>query len=230
VSPALAGANINLDGVPGAAAGVGGADAVNPQSLDAQFSEDIGLITPASLHLTNVTTGEDVPASYIAVAYDPATFVAHFTFPGYENGELPDGNYQGTVVADQTADVFGNNLAADAPFDFFFVAGDANHDRTIDLTDFTVLAANFNGSDKHFSEGDYNYDAFVDLTDFTILASKFNQPLDPPAAAAAAAVTTAGAATASAPVAQTQNAPVSSFSSNRIVDDVLLTMTRLLIA
>jgi hypothetical protein len=57
--------------------------------------------------------------------------------------------------------------------------GDANLDRTVDLTDFTLLAANFNQSGKIFSQGNFNYDAsgIVDLTDFTLLAAKFNQML-----------------------------------------------------
>ena len=78
-------------------------------------------------------------------------------------------------------------MPADASGTFFVLSGDANHDRSVDLTDFTILAANFNGSDKRFSEGDFNYDTSVDLTDFTILASKFNQTLGPAASAALAA-------------------------------------------
>jgi hypothetical protein len=212
VAPALAGADINLDGIPAGAAALGGADAVNQQSLDVQFSEDLGQITPASLQLMNLTTQELVPASAITVSYDAATFTAHFTFPGYFNGELPDGNYEGTIVAAQTADAFGNALAADATFDFFFVAGDANHDRKIDLTDFTILAANFNGAGKRFSEGDFNYDGHVDLTDFTILASKFNFTL----------ATGDVAAEAATPLGVVRAAPVDEMSSGtRLVEEVL---------
>ena len=81
-------------------------------------------------------------------------------------------------------------------FNFFVLAGDANHDRTVDLTDFTTLAANFNASGKQFSDGDFNYDGTVDLTDFTILASKFNYTLSPANSVAAEAATPLGAATA----------------------------------
>jgi hypothetical protein len=55
--------------------------------------------------------------------------------------------------------------------------GDSNLDGTVDLTDFTYLAANFNGSGKNWLQGDYNYDGNIDLTDFTLLASNFNQAL-----------------------------------------------------
>ena len=55
--------------------------------------------------------------------------------------------------------------------------GDANLDKTVDLTDFTFLASNFNGTGKVWNQGDFNYDGAVDLTDFTLLASNFNQTL-----------------------------------------------------
>ena len=112
---------------------------------------------------------------------------------------LPDGNYHGRIIAGQVDDSFGNALAADAPFNFFFLNGDANHDRAVDLTDFTILAANFNESGRNFSQADFSYDGVVDLTDFTILASRFNQTLNAPAAPAPA-----------------QPAPPSTFSNERI--------------
>src|SRR5205814_10516460 len=55
--------------------------------------------------------------------------------------------------------------------------GDANLSGNVDLTDFTFLAANFNGTSKNWLQGDFNYDDKVDLTDFTFLASNFNKSL-----------------------------------------------------
>jgi autotransporter-associated beta strand protein len=55
--------------------------------------------------------------------------------------------------------------------------GDGNLDGKVDLTDFTFLAANFNGVNKGWLQGDFNYDGTVNLTDFTFLASNFNQSL-----------------------------------------------------
>src|SRR5207248_4087261 len=56
--------------------------------------------------------------------------------------------------------------------------GDANINGTVDLTDFTFLAANFNKTGgAQWLDGDFNYDNNVDLTDFTFLASNFNQTL-----------------------------------------------------
>jgi len=64
-------------------------------------------------------------------------------------------------------------------------AGDANVDRKVDLSDFTALAANFNGTNKLWYQGDFNYDQTVDLSDFTLLASNFNQTMTADAAAPA---------------------------------------------
>ena len=56
-----------------------------------------------------------------------------------------------------------------------FLDGDANLDNHVDLTDFTILAANFNGTGKVWAQADFNGDQKVDLTDFTFLAGNFNK-------------------------------------------------------
>ena len=166
VAPAVVVADINLNGIPVAEAG-------SQQSVDVQFSEDVSLaIEHGWLELTNLTTGQVVPAGNIAVTYDSATNTAHFTFPGYANGVLPDGNYTGRIYAG-LPDLFGNVMPADAPFEFFFLGGDANHDRAVDITDLGILATNWQGSDKLFSDGDFNYDGTVDITDLGMLATNW---------------------------------------------------------
>jgi beta-glucanase (GH16 family) len=52
--------------------------------------------------------------------------------------------------------------------------GDASLDGTVDLTDFTFLAANFNSLNREWVQGDFNYAGQVDLTDFSLLATNFN--------------------------------------------------------
>jgi hypothetical protein len=180
VAPAVVSAGVNIDGGALARTGLRGRTPPRQQTVDVQFSETMGQVTPASLSLTNLTTGEVVPPENIAVAFDATSNISHFTFPGYVGGILPDGNYHGTLLASQTADSFGNALAADAPFDFFVLAGDANHDRIVDVSDLGVLATNWQTSDKLFSEGDFNYDGVVDVSDLGILATNWQVSLPAP--------------------------------------------------
>jgi hypothetical protein len=57
-----------------------------------------------------------------------------------------------------------------------FLDGDANLDNKVDLTDFTILAANFNQlGGKTWADADFDHDGAVNLTDFTFLASNFNK-------------------------------------------------------
>jgi hypothetical protein len=84
----------------------------------------------------------------------------------------------------------------------FTLPGDANLDRSVNISDLALLAAEFNRPAR-WSRGDFNYDNTTDIGDFAILASNFNQGLaaaapprvgvPEPAAAAAAAAGTAGA-------------------------------------
>jgi hypothetical protein len=175
VAPAVVIADINVDGVDAP-----GRNGAKRQSIDVQFSEDVSLtIEQGWLELTNLTTGEVVPAGYIAVTYDSATNTAHFTFPGYANGVLPDGNYAGRIHAG-LPDLFGNGMPADAPFEFFFLNGDANHDGSVDVADLGILASNWQQTGATFSQADFNYDGSVDVADLGILASKWQGSLPMP--------------------------------------------------
>ena len=67
----------------------------------------------------------------------------------------------------------GNPLANDFSASFFFVAGDADHNRTVNALDFNAMAGNFGASPRSFSQGDFNYDTIVNALDFNILAKAF---------------------------------------------------------
>ena len=97
--------------------------------------------TPADLVLTNLTTGATVPASAWLRGYagDAVTFVL-------PSGVLSDGNYRATLPAGSVNDAAGNPLAADYTFDFFVLAGDANHDRVVDVRDLGILAQHYGQS------------------------------------------------------------------------------------
>src|SRR5206468_11225876 len=74
---------------------------VPTQDLSFTFNKDVStfstLLYNGYLELTNVDSGEVVP-SY-QVTWDGTTNTAHYTFPGYSNGILPDGNYRARIVA-----------------------------------------------------------------------------------------------------------------------------------
>lgn len=160
------------------------------QELKFTFSENVGAsLSAADLVLRNLTTNQVVPAGAINVSYDAGTNTATFTFAGFANGALPDGNYRATIAAGSVSDGAGNGLAADAVSDLFSLAGDANRDRRVDITDFGILASNFNKPGTlRLGQGDFNYDARVDVADFALLAGNFNKSLP----ASTAAATTAG--------------------------------------
>jgi T5SS/PEP-CTERM-associated repeat protein len=74
----------------------------------------------------------------------------------------------------------GETVGASAVVVRYTAAGDSDLSGSVDLTDFTYLAANFNGTGKDWLAGDYNYDGSVDLTDFSYLASNFNVSIPAP--------------------------------------------------
>ena len=115
-------------------------------AVNFQFSEDVSsILHPSFLTVTNLTTNEVIPYSNIAVAYDFGTNTATFTFPGYPNGVLPDGNYHFDLSAG-LQDLFGNVVADTTPLDDFVLAGDANRDRSVDIGDLAILATNWQAS------------------------------------------------------------------------------------
>jgi len=147
-------------------------------TLRFSFSQDVG----PSLHafdivVTNLQSSATVPTSSLALAYNQATRQLSVTFPGQTSGILSDGNYQVVVRSTGVVGNSGNPMAADHQLSFFALAGDANHDATVNLDDFTALAANFGTTSATFSKGDFNYDTVIDLDDFTTLASQFGQTL-----------------------------------------------------
>lgn len=54
--------------------------------------------------------------------------------------------------------------------------GDANLDGSVNISDFSQLAANFNSAGG-WAKGNFNYDNIVNISDFAMLAANFNQSL-----------------------------------------------------
>jgi hypothetical protein len=164
-------------------------------SIAYPFSENVSATLGSSdIAVQNTTTATTIPSAQQSISYNGGTNVATLSFPGVSSFSgssiLPDGNYTATVTASGVTDIAGNPMAANHVVNFFVLAGDADRSKGVDLTDFTILAANFNGTGKNWSQGDFSYNGTVDLTDFTILARNFNTSL-PAAPAAALAVAVA---------------------------------------
>jgi uncharacterized delta-60 repeat protein len=135
---------------------------INPTSLGAD-----------DLVVTNLDTGLPVDTSAATVAYSAPTRTATWTLPAI----LDDGNYRAALAPSSVADIAGATNLETGEFGFFVLTGDANHDRTVNLQDFNILAINFGQSPRTFSQGDFNYDGVVNLQDFNRLASKFGTSL-----------------------------------------------------
>ncbi|MEM1013266.1 MAG: hypothetical protein AAGI46_13735, partial [Planctomycetota bacterium] len=142
------------------------------------------------------------------LTYDNATKTIRID-PGEANawadGYLPDGNYEVTLWADGLSDTTGNTLTkpdgtplhngvdpqgapayranATTHADFFFLNGDFNRDRVVDLADFGIHRAHFL-TGTTFAQSDANGDGMVDLADFGIMRDAFGTNLDLPPTAA----------------------------------------------
>jgi hypothetical protein len=125
----------------------------------------------------------EVAATFLLDDQDTIRYI--LSLPG--GGPVPDGNYRCTFQPNAIQDAAGNSGpppgfadgANPRVVDFFIFAGDANRDRAINLSDFSILAGNFN-EEGFFSDGDFNYSGQVEIGDFAILAGKFNTTLPEP--------------------------------------------------
>jgi hypothetical protein len=173
---------VPVDNTPPAASGEFDFDAGKP-ALRVQFSEDVGgSISADDVSIVDLTSGQPVPGSAIAMVYDAPTRTATFTFPGLTDGVLPDGNYRATLAAGSVADTWGNALAATLEYDFFALAGDADRDRDVDVNDLGILASNWQQSPRTFSQGDFDYSGTVEVNDLGIVASRWQGQLAAPSA------------------------------------------------
>jgi hypothetical protein len=184
------------------------------EDVEATFSSD-------NLEVLNRTTGSPLTRNF-AISYDPTGNVGTLQF---NTDLLADGDYRVTLKSDPfgpgVADAAGNALDGDVngvgggnyQFDFFFLRGDANRDRKVDIGDFSILATNFNQPGT-FGGGDFNFDGQVGIGDFSILASKFNTELNLPTLARGGSPTAAVQPTRLAAAA----APTSPFSGTRVDD------------
>lgn len=116
------------------------------------------------------------PSSF---TYTAATKTLMFNFAS----ALPDGNYTATLSAGSVNDIYHTPLAAASAASFFALAGDVNHDRTVDIVDLGILSGNWQkNTGMDFSTGDVNNDGVVDIVDLGILSTNWQKTLAAPSA------------------------------------------------
>ncbi len=93
----------------------------------------------------------------------------------------PDGNYTLTILsgAEGPTDAAGNPLAADISLEWtaqgiVLLPGDTDLNGRVDLSDFTVMKANF-GVGTTWAEGDVDGNGRIDLADFTLLLENLSE-------------------------------------------------------
>jgi hypothetical protein len=163
-------------------------DDTAPNSLTFQFSQNVQpSLSTADLKVTTRTASPTTLTMTLA-SYNTATNTATFTFPSFTNSILPDGDYRALLTGAGITNSSGVAIQSDTTLLFFHFMGDANHDRTVDINDFNLLAANFGQTGRTFSQGDFNYDGIVNLIDLNAIATRygttFPQPLNSPLPAA----------------------------------------------
>ncbi|MDW8262118.1 MAG: glycosyl hydrolase family 18 protein [Phycisphaerales bacterium] len=148
------------------------------QAVRFDFSETVHpTFTIDDLTVSHVATSLPVPAGQMSLQRSGNVY--HLGFNGVPGGILPDGNYRLSIQTGSVTDVAGNALSGTPALDFFVLAGDANRDRSVNISDFSILAARFNLPGT-FSQGDFNYNGTTELGDFSILAARFNTSLPAP--------------------------------------------------
>jgi hypothetical protein len=146
-----------------------------PHRMTFNFTENVAATLDSSDLSVQRQGAGSMPPQPNGLDYNSANQQATFTLDGI----VPDGDFRATLNSGSVTDVAGNTLVGDPAFDFFFLTGDATHDRHVDANDFTALAQHFNEAAASFSHGNFNYDARTNAIDFNVLANAFGAFLAP---------------------------------------------------
>ncbi|MEM7809067.1 MAG: dockerin type I domain-containing protein, partial [Planctomycetota bacterium] len=140
-------------------------------------------IDPSDLIATNVTTATQIDTSTVTAVFLPGLNLAVFSLvPLVQSGLLTNGNYEFSLDTAGVANSSGATLVSSPVIEDFFLAGDADRSRSVNLTDFGILRSNFNSTPVNgFLSADFNLDGAVNLTDFGILRANFGQSVAAPA-------------------------------------------------
>ncbi len=159
-----------------------------PNELVFVFDQDVrASLSPSDLRVEVITGPEPDPvATALTTTWNPltGTLTARFSIQSSQTSNiLPDGNYRASIFMDDVTNSDGDPLASDAIVDFFVLGADANHDRSVNITDLGLLATYWQMTGMCFSQADFNYDGTVNITDLGLLATDWQRSIAPPPSA-----------------------------------------------
>jgi hypothetical protein len=128
-----------------------------PQRVTFRFNQDVRTSIGAN---DFSVTGPSGPVSF-GFSHDNVTNTSTLSFAG--------------ILADGITNSSGQAMSADDVLPFFVLAGDANRDRVVDISDLAILATNWQQPGRTFSQGDFTYDGIVDISDLAILATNWQK-------------------------------------------------------
>ncbi|WP_428939157.1 hypothetical protein [Fontivita pretiosa] len=151
-----------------------------PQRHVVEFNQDVSGVGADDFEVVNLDTDQPEPVVY--EGYDALTHKATLRFPGVFEGSgmLASGNYQlrirpGAVSSAAT----GEPMLAAHEAEFFFLWGDADHNRVVDATDYAILDNSYVNQARTFPElsyyenGDFDYSTTWDSTDYSLIDAGF---------------------------------------------------------
>jgi hypothetical protein len=155
-----------------------------PQTLDYTFDQNASVAANA-IQLTNLTTGADASSQLARTTADGTAALSYqvsHTDQDGTAGALDRGNYEAILNGDLVT-ASGEPMAADDVSSFFFQPGDANHDRVVNIDDYSAIdnnASGAGGSLTGYSNGDFNYADNVNIDDYSIIDQWMGTALQPP--------------------------------------------------
>jgi hypothetical protein len=156
------------------------------QAITLTFSEPLDPLTvqAGDLHAKNTDDGTTPVANSVILSLGNTVATWVFNTPGTY---LSNGDYEFDLAAGAVGDTSGNPLSAAFNLSgpgIFYMAGDADRDRDVDVADLGILSSNWQFSPRTFSQGNFDYDAAqtVNVVDLGILSSNWQQVLLAPSA------------------------------------------------
>jgi hypothetical protein len=152
----------------------------SPGALVYRFTKDVGAsLTAGDLTVRRLSNNTTVAG--VTLNYNATTGTAVFTLPA----GLANDNYRATLNAAGVTDASGQALAGgNHVLTFFRLTGDITRDRSVNGSDFAILASNF-GRAGGYEDGDLNADGQINGSDFSLLAGNFGRSLTQPTLVAA---------------------------------------------